>query len=245
MVEKLNDIIKDRYGKGFSVRQIASVGSETLTESSLRGDDLYIPIFVKDIFLGYGLVHEARDLSLDEQSHLSRLVKMVLEPDLYSKHLDRTLHNLEIEKTQGFAEEDEAKKKSIFLFGQNASRIQKIGIEIHELSGNFAYLPFLDVASGLKSSGDLKSLSDSTLVVDLEKGVTEDLQNLILEELKTEIGSTLLLFVSSRPASQLFQDKMICEGLFDHLKSIEFSVDRLPVEKEALKDVLEMLYFQS
>ncbi|MFN8792372.1 MAG: hypothetical protein ACK5Y2_13040 [Bdellovibrionales bacterium] len=254
MVEKLNDMIQDRYGKGFSVRQI--VGAEDVTtESRLRGSDLYIPIRAKDVFLGYGLVHEAQDLSPETHAHISRLVRMVLEPALYSQHLERTLHNLEVEQSLDFEnsnptiEETAASKtqkvNSIFVFGQQAQRVQKIGLEIHEISQNWSYLPFRDIEGSLLNVKDLASLGDMTLVVDLEIGVSSSKQELLQDCLKSGLQGPLLLFVASQPSYRLLESGKITEGLHQHLKSIEFSVDRLPVEKGTLRDVLEMLYFQS
>lgn len=251
MVEKLNDMIKDRYGKGFSVRQLAGVSSEPMTDISLRGNDLYIPISVKDVFLGYGLVHEARDLSSDQHTHLSRLVRMILEPALYSQHIERTLHNLEIAKNENTHNdfgtqdiEESAGPKSIFIFGQHASRVQKIGMEIHEISQNWSYLPFKDIEARMLQVSDFEALENTTLVVDLEKSVDKAQQSLIIDYIEKGKKGAMLMFVSSKPSYQLLEAELIVAQLHELLQKCEFSVDRLPVEKETLKEVLEMIYFQ-
>lgn len=250
MVEKLNDMIKDRYGKGFSIRQLAGV-LDSGNDSVLKGKDLYIPIQVKDVFLGYGLVHEAQDLPTETHAHLTRLVRMVLEPTLYSQHLERTLHNMEIEKTEGtsineMVDADEIEKpKCIFVFGQHQTRVQKISIEIHEISENWSYLPFQDVEKRMEKVSDFAELENTTLVVDLERGFSKEKQKLISNYMESSRKGALLMFVSSKPSYQLLEAGLIDERLHEHLKKCEFSVDRLPIEKNTMKDVLEMLYFQT
>ena len=182
MVEKLNDMLKHRYGKGLSIRRLAGIGQDLTEETSLRGEDLCIPIFVKDIFLGYGLVHEARDLSFDDQNQVARLVRMILEPHLYSQHLERTISNIEIEKSETISLlNDETKTKGLFLFGSQNKMVQKIAMELHELSQNMSYLPFLDIASQVQTVKDLESLENSTLVVDLEKDLSIELQSILAD----------------------------------------------------------------
>ncbi len=245
MLEKLNDMIKDRYGKGFSIRKLAAVEAEASTEMVIRGDDLYVPIYVKDIFLGFGMVHQALDLSLDQQKHVSKLIRMILEPELYSQHLERTIHNLEIEKTMTAEAEHHDHKKLIFVFGHQAIRVQKISMEIHEISNNFSLLPIQDISTQLKSGADILALSGSTLSVNLELGLSLDLEKVILDYLKQDQSGALLIFTSSRPSYQLLEAQLISSEMHEFLKDHEFSVDRLPIEKNMLKDVLEMMYFGS
>ncbi len=241
MVEKLNDMLKQRYGKGISIRRLAGIGNNLTEETSLRGEDLCIPIFVKDIFLGYGLVHEARDLSSEAQSQVARLVRMILEPHLYSQHLERTISNIEIEKSMQAEASNGTKTKGLYLFGSQASMVQKAALEIHEMTQNFCYLPFSDVAKEIHSTEDLKSIESSTLVVDLEKELNQEHQNLLTEFLNSSQTGPLIIFVGSKSASHLNLDNTFA----DTLKSLEFSVDRMPLDKTALNEVLEMLYFKS
>jgi hypothetical protein len=244
MVEKLNDMIKQRYGKGLSIRRLAGIDQELTTESSLRGEDLCIPIFVKDIFLGYGMVHEARDLSSDDQKHVTRLVRMILEPHLYSQHLERTLSNIEIEKDEGFSfgeMEDGPKTKGLFLYGSQSALVQKTALEIHEISQNMGYLPFQDVAANINTVEDLVALENMTLVVDLEKILSSAHQGIITDFLINSVKGPLIIFVGSKASAHLnLEIRFISE-----LKNLEFAVDRLPLDKGAMSEVLEMLYFKS
>ena len=241
MVEKLNDMLKHRYGKGLSIRRLAGIGHELTEETSLRGEDLCIPIFVKNIFLGYGLVHEARDLSSDDQNQVARLVRMILEPHLYSQHLERTISNIEIEKSEAITLNDEPKTKGLFLFGTQSKLVQKIAMELHELSQNMSYLPFTDVASQINSLQDLESLANSTLVVDLEKELSASYQSILAEFVNNSASGPLVIFVGSKASAHL----KVEETLLKALKPLEFAVDRLPLEKGAMNEVLEMLYFKS
>lgn len=245
MLEKLNDMIKDRYGKGFSIRKLAAVDAEASTEMVIRGDDLYVPIYVKDIFLGFGMVHEARDLTLEQQKHVTKLIRMILEPELYSQHLERTIHNLEIEKSNTTDTEEHDHKKLIFVFGQQPTRVQKISMEIHEVSNNWSLLPIQDIAKQLNSAADLVLLSGSTLSVNLELGLSADLEKVILDYIKQDSTGALLIFSAARTAYQLLEAKLISAEMHTCLMDHEFSVDRLPIEKNMLKDVLEMMYFSS
>lgn len=241
MVEKLNDMLKHRYGKGLSIRRLAGIGQDLNKEISLRGEDLFIPIFVKDIFLGYGLVHEARDLSTDAQNQVSRLVRMILEPHLYAQHLERTLHNIEIEKTLVEENPDAPKTKGIFLYGTQSTMVQKTALEIHEISQNFCYLPFIDVCSEIHSAEELETLENSTLVVDLATELKLEHQEILAQFITKSEKGPLILFVGSKPASLMG----LGEKLQAALEKLEYSVDRLPLDKSAMNEVLEMLYFKS
>jgi hypothetical protein len=242
MVEKLNDMLKSRYGKGLSIRRLAGVDGGLNQEISLRGDDLYIPIFVKEIFLGYGLIHEARDLSSTDHQHLARLVRMILEPHLYSQHLERTLGNIEIEKATIQTEVGDAPKtQALFLYGTQSHLIQKACLEIHELAGRLSYLPLSAVIGGLNSLSDLQALDESTLVVDLDSSIPVGVQDLLSLFLESALSGPLLLFVGSKAASFLELNLR----LKSYLKACEFSVDRLPLDRSAMKEALEMLLAQS
>lgn len=245
MLEKLNDMIKDRYGKGFSIKKLAAVDAEASTEMVIRGDDLYVPIYVKDIFLGFGMVHEATDLTLEQQKHVSKLIRMIMEPELYSQHLERTIHNLEIEKTTVADTSEKDHKKLIFVFGQQPTRVQKISMEIHEVSNNWSLLPIQDIAPQLKSANDIVALNGSTLSVNLELGLNAELEKVILDYLKQDSSGALLIFSAARPSYLLLEAKLISHEMHNCLMNHEFSVDRLPIEKTMLKDVLEMMYFNS
>lgn len=241
MVEKLNDMIKHRYGKGLSIRRLMGVEQNLSEETSLRGEDLCIPIFVKNIFLGYGLVHEARDLSFEDQSQVTRLVRMILEPHLYSQHLEGTINNIEIEKSLIKGDASSSKTRGIFLFGSQFHLVQKMALEIHEISQNLSYLPFPDVASQVHSVQDLESLENSTLVVDLEKSLSITLQNILTDYVKRSSHGPLIIFVGPKTSSHLTLES----ELLVVLKTLEFSVDRMPLDKGSVNEILEMLYFKS
>ena len=241
MVEELNDMIMSRYGKGLSIRRLAGVGQELTSETSLRGEDLYIPIFVKDIFLGYGLVHEARDLSFEDQSQVTRLVRMILEPHLYTQHLERTISNIEIEKSEVENGVAETKAKGLFIFGSQAKLVQKTALEIHELSENMAFLPFQDISKQINTLHDIEALDSMTLVVDLEKDLSPLHQNLLADFTKSSTNGPLVIFVASKASAHLHLENKLTETL----KTLEFAVDRLPLDKHAMSEVLEMLYFKS
>jgi hypothetical protein len=247
MLEKLNDIIKDRYGKGFSIQKLTPVDADQDFETHLNKEDLYVPILVKDIFLGYGLVHQAHDLSTEQHQQLSKLIRMVLEPELYSEHLERTLHNLQIEKetTQETEAPVTANGRLIYVYGHSAIRVQKIAMEVHEISQNISYLPIQDVLSSIKNMADLSTLEGSTLVVDLESKLSAQAQDLIQQYLNMKTVGPLLIFTSSRPSYQLTEQGLLSAELQGLLKNHEFSVDRLPVDKQMLRDVLEMMYFRT
>ncbi|MFN8846359.1 MAG: hypothetical protein ACK5V3_10615 [Bdellovibrionales bacterium] len=245
MLERLNDMIQERYGKGFSVRRIAAVGSTEELSTHLQNQDLLVPIIVKDVFLGYGMVHQAVDLNHEQREQISKLIRMILEPELYTEHLERTLHNLQIEKDVALESKANSNGKLIYVYGQNAHRVQKIALDIHEISQNMSYLPLLDVISQIKSINELCELDGSTLVVDLEKSLSEEAQTLLIEFIKQKMSGPLLIFTSARPAYQLAEASNLKTELIDLIKNQEFSVDRLPVDKVMLKDVLEMMYFET
>jgi hypothetical protein len=245
MLERLNDMIQERYGKGFSVRRIAAVSSIDDLETRLHNQDLLVPIIVKDVFLGYGMVHQAIDLNGEQREQITKLIRMILEPELYTEHLERTLHNLQIEKDVAVESRTTSNGKLIYVYGQTAHRVQKVALDIHEISENMSYLPLQDILSQIKSAQELSELDGSTLVVDLEKDLSSEAQTLLIEFIERQLRGPLLIFTSARPAYQLTEKAKIKAELVNLIKSQEFSVDRLPVDKAMLRDVLEMMYFET
>jgi hypothetical protein len=77
--------------------------------------------------------------------------------------------------------------------------------------------------------------------VDLDTAPPQGIQDLLADFIQSQVTGPLLLFVASKPSAHL----NLNAKLQVKLKDMEFCVDRLPLEKNALNEVLEMLYLKS
>lgn len=216
-VEKLRRLVMNRYGKGLMFRQLVDLNKiEKLADHQLRGLDLYIPLRLNDEYLGTAIVPEANDLGEDQIGQLSQLVKMAMEPALYSDFLERKESNLQqisnfesdpenveaLEEAELSDLEDESdldleddldeKKQNllltqiIHLSGQNENNTKKIAHQIHEMTHRWAFVPMEDMASQIHSVGDLLKLGAMTIFVSRIEKLDSRLQEILVEYLSEE-----------------------------------------------------------
>ncbi len=95
-IEKLQRLIKNRFGKDMKLRQLIDAHlQESLDDHNLIGEDLYIALKQNNQFLGTVIIPEASDLKKESREQISRMIRMVMEPTLYSWFLERKENNLQ------------------------------------------------------------------------------------------------------------------------------------------------------
>ena len=211
---RLEALLQGRYGKGLVLRQI--VDAEKIRqidcwggEFALIEGDLHIPLRMNDNVLGTAVIPKATDLSIRSQGDIAELVKLVLEPQLYNKHLETKFVNLEqmlknethlaeVLNGQNFfnessfeiieTEENHDRQELLTSFVHLSSRNSELQLKaanvIHEITGNWAFLPFADVADQIHEINDLMDMGSVTLFIKDIEALTRPQQILVEEYIK-------------------------------------------------------------
>lgn len=106
-IEKLQKLIKNRFGKDIKLRQLTDAHlHESLEDHHLIGQDLYVALKQDNQFLGTVIVPDASDLKKESRQQMSQMIRMVMEPALYSWFLERKENNLRQLSTFNFSTEN-------------------------------------------------------------------------------------------------------------------------------------------
>jgi hypothetical protein len=262
---KLKQLLKSRYGKGLELRPVMDIALlNPSTDPMVHGNDLYIPIVVSEQFLGTAVVPHGWELCDDNKKSIAELVRMVLEPKLYTEFLERresnlrTVSSLEISGQNltvfGDSENDEAEIATepdhrpfntsiIHLQGPQQQLIKKVALQIHEFSIRWAFVPFEDVAQDLATSLDLSRLGGMTLFVESVESLSEAHQNLLAEYLMSprQLDEPLVI-TSSRLSSAELSEALKNQTLLNHLTQVHIEVERAPLTSKNLRDMLDLFF---
>lgn len=103
-VEKLQRLIKSRFGKDIKLRQLIDARTRnTLKDYHLIGEDLHVNLQQDEHILGTVIVPNASDLKSDAHQQMCQIIRMVMEPTLYSWFLERKENNLRQINTYNFS----------------------------------------------------------------------------------------------------------------------------------------------
>ena len=273
---KLKQLVASRFGKGVEIRQLLDISEQYFIEDGfqLKGYDLHIPIAVEGAVLGKAVVPEASDLDQDKQKALAQLIRMVLEPTLYSWYLERKEENLEtikknetpihsfsqidqlddsdidLEETDDLEDLSEEKPQLIsnliHLDGKNEQLIKKTALQIHEMTHRWAFVPFKDVRSQINSLLDLCKLGAVTLLIEEVLDLTTSDQELLLEYLESPRSDEepLIISTSKTQLGEVILTEQLSHRLIDELSVNCFEVDRAPLGYHNLRQVLELFFLK-
>lgn len=209
-VNRLKEILADRYGKSLQIRQLMDLSEVDVSKSFFtRGQDLHVPLRLNGAFLGTAIIPDANDLNKEKQEHVAQLVRLILEPGMYNWFLKQKEDNLtEISKAQlefenlrlfgeplpdideelkntldalRDAEKSDLITQLIHLEGSRETLNKKVALQLHEMTSRWAFVPFADIKRQLHSSQDISALGEVTIFIE---GV-EDL-NAAEQELLTD-----------------------------------------------------------
>ena len=94
-IEKLQRLIKSRYGKEIKLRQLSDARTQNSTKDfHLIGEDLHVNLKQDNHFLGTVIVPNASDLKSEAHQQMCQMIRMVMEPTLYSWFLERKENNI-------------------------------------------------------------------------------------------------------------------------------------------------------
>lgn len=273
-VNRLKQILASRYGKGLQIRQLMDLGELSAEDVYTRGRDLHIPIKVNGSILGTAVVPSADDLNAEKRQGVAQLVRMVLEPAMYKWYLDQRESNLaEITKAQvnldnvrlfgddplpsidELLKEDETEPNEglvsdlvshlIHLQGRSENTNKKVALQLHELTGRWAFVPFNDIKGQLHSAHDIAKLGAMTIYIENAESLNAAEQELLMDYISEDpfADEPLIITSSSVPVEQL-GNTSLTSPMIDEITVNCFEVDRAPMSTEGLKEVLELFFIK-
>lgn len=265
---KLKQLLKNRYGKSLELRPVMDLAMLTpKTEAVVRGNDFYIPIVVSEQFLGTAVVPQGWELCDDNKKSIADLVRMVLEPKLYTEFLERresnlrTVSSLDISgenlrlfgdleenyetETETYSRGSSYNTSLIHLQGSNEQLVKKVALQIHEFSARFAFVPFEDIAQEVNSILDLTNLGGMTLFVENVESITTSQQELLAEYIKAPRSlDEPLVITASRLGLTELQLTLSNETLLNHLTQVNLEVERAPLASTTLREMLDLFFIR-
>lgn len=273
-VNRLRQMIAERYGKGLQIRQLMDLTGVALEkESFTRGRDLHIPIQVNGSILGTAVVPSADDLNEKGRQGITQLVRMVLEPAMYKWYLDQKEANLveinkaqiELDNVRLFGEDQlpsiddiitenpevlnegpemELVSHLIHLQGMSPTTNKKVALLLHELTGRWAFVPFNDIKNQLHSSQDIAKMGAMTIFIEKIEDLNGPEQELILDYVAEERFADEPLIITSTDLSLDMLADAIATKLNDEISVNCFEVDKAPLTTQGLKEVLELFFLK-
>lgn len=266
-IVKLRQMLNNRYGKGLELRPLMDLSKlEIKSDTIVHGNDLYIPIMVEQQFLGTAVIPHGWELAEDNRKSLAQLVRMVLEPMLYNSFLERREANLKCLESLDFPDtnlslfgEDEEEiilatndspplpkmtTSLIHLQGRLPAMSRKVALQIHEISGRWAFVPFEDVARDLKNALDISHLGAMTLFIEKIEDLSNEHQDLLTEYLKSPRSlSEPLIITSSEKSPEQLSQLMTSPELLQEMMTMLLEVERAPLNSQILREMVS-LFFQ-
>lgn len=268
-VDRLKQILANRYGKDLQIRQLMDLsGISNTGELYTRGPDLHIPIQVNGTLLGTAVVPSADDLNNEKRSGVAQLVRMVLEPAMYKWYLDQREANLEeLSKAhpqldnvhvfgdsaqddltdEGLEEEPSAELIShlIHLEGSSEKNNKKVALQLHEMTGRWAFVPFNDIKGQLHSSLDIARLGGMSIFVENVENLNSSEQELLMEYITEDhLPDEPIIITSSLRSLNDLEKSTLDPKFVDEISVNCFEVDRAPLTSEGLKEVLELFFMK-
>lgn len=267
-VNRLKQILADRYGKALEIRQLLDVSADAGAEEILvKGADLHIPLKVSDAFLGTAVIPRGGDLEDGLRKQVAQMVRMVLEPTLYNVYLERKETNLHSLSSDGFTEVSNLEifedapapdlesatterppvlSHLIHLQGRRELQVRKVAHTLHEMAERWAFVPFSDLTSKLHSADDIVKLGAMTILIEDVETLPTAAQDLVREYLSKPRGLEEPLFITTSKidTKELAESGRLNAELSDEILINSFDTDRAPVTGHGLKEVLDLLFFQ-
>jgi len=268
-IRKLEGILRNRYGMGFRLASIVDAQDVEVGDSKgeLRGGALYVTICARGKYLATAVLNGAEKLSNPDVDAVTEMVKLVLEPALYSSFLEKQEQNVSVQSTDQDDHQEHSNLISMFqsptpinnwtkegpafmssmllLESGNSQTIQRVSVHIHELSERWALLNYRDVRHQLHTLQDLRELGAMTLVIHDVTALTRAEQELLVKFQQNVKNSTvqsepMILLGSAMTWPELQAQKILIPELLSELEATRLELDRLPQEFSRLKSALEL-----
>lgn len=251
--KKTFELIKEKYGKNLSYRSIRLTHNVDSAFYS-QGDDLVIPLKIKDHDLGDVVVSRGSVLDSQQKVEIVDLVKFLVEPKVYSLHLQKIEQNSSalnsIEKLDfiGLVENDSFIRTTLSSIIHLKSNMQqtrhKVAMKIHEMSERNLFVFLDDIASTLTSVEDIKTLNDMTVYVENVENLSAGMMDLLQKYLSLSYESGPLFLIGSTLTLEQIETKDWPELVKKDLAGFYFDIDRVPAAQQTSEEILELLFFQ-
>lgn len=260
---KASDLIKERYGKSLSYRAIKLISNDLQIKESehyyLSGEDLIIPLKLKDSNLGDVVVKSGSELHLNQKTEITDLIKFLIEPKIYNIQLKQIEENLSRAKVRTLSL---VQKQSVVPIHQNntfrkqtLSQVillkshtemtrNKVALKLHEMTERNLFVHLKDVLPSLSASEDLGSLSDVTIYIDEIENLPSASLELVQDYLAKDQSTGPLFLIGSSLSPDVIRQKNWLTSFKNDLIGFHFDIDRVPLSQQVSEDVLELLFFQ-
>ena len=270
-VNRLRQILSSRYGKGLQIRQLMDLTEVKSEDAFTKGRDLHIPLCVNGAILGTAVIPSADDLNKEKQQGVTQLVRMVLEPAMYKWHLEQkeanlmeiSKANLTLDNVLLFGEEpmptideilsgemaelnegpaEDLISNLIHLEGRSELTNKKVALQLHEITGRWAFVPFNDIKGQLHSSQDIAKMGAMTIYIENVAALNPAEQELLMDYIGEDRFSDEPLIITSSFQSLEELAAVLHSDLLDEVSVNCFEVDRAPLTTQGLREVLELFF---
>ena len=261
---KANDLIKEKYGKSLTYRSIKLMSDDTVSNNCgfySNGDDLVIPLKLKNYNLGDVIVDRGSFLDVQQKSEVTDLIKFLVEPKLYNIQLKKSEEGLisrshralslvdETESVIELHQDDIDPKKQtlsqIILLKSNTELTRnRVAMKIHEMSERNLFVHLDDIINSLSTKEDLATLTDVSIYINDVQSLSMSTMLLIKEHLDSNCTDGPLFLVGSNLSMESILAQQWPDGFRQDLAGFYFDIDRVPMAQQTSEDVLELLFFQ-
>lgn len=157
--------------------------------------------------------------------------------------LDEILAESQEELNQGL--DSELISHIIHLEGRSEIKNKKIALQLHELTGRWAFVPFGDIKGQLHSAQDIAKMGGMTIFVENVENLNTAEQELLLDYISEDhLSDEPLILTSSAKNLDELSSAELASNLIDELSVNCFEVDKAPLSTQSLKDVLELFFLK-
>lgn len=260
---KANELIREKYGKNLSYRAIKliSENSKTLHDENFYsiGDDLIIPLRLKNFNLGDVIVSRGSLLNSDQKLEVLDLVKFLVEPKVYSLQLRQSEENLINQTSKALTlvnsrsiipihppEKFRKQTLSQILMLKSHTELtrNKVALKIHEMTARNLFVHLDDIINSISSKEEIKTLNDVTVYIADIMLLSKETLSLLQEYLEMNSADGPLFLVGSSLSLEAIENVDWPESLKKDLMGFFFDIDRVPLSQQTSPEILELLFFQ-
>lgn len=267
---KASALVKEKYGKNLSYRSIKLI-SDNISDSGCAnacddfyasGDDLIIPLKLKDFNLGDVIVSRGTQLNQQQKIEVMDLVKFLVEPKIYSMQLQQIESNLHtfinrplslvtansvVPLYQSETFHKKTLSQIILLKSNNELNCNKVALKIHDMTKRNLFVHLDDIISSLTSKEDIRTLTDVSIytqnIESLPVSTLFLLQDYFAWSESNSPNGPLFLMGSSLSLAEI-QVQVWADSLKKDLMGFYFDIDRVPLSQQTSPEILELLFFQ-
>lgn len=257
---KTNGFIKKKYGKSLTYRAIKLI-MENQTKVNpddfySLGEDLIIPIQLKNLDLGDVIVNHGSSLDFNQKNEVTDLVRFLVTPKIYSLQLRQMEENLRyLSKRPLFMvdsrrvmklHESKSPKKIVSPIVFLKSNIQinrnKVALKVHEMTERNLFVYLDDIADSITSQADFRMLNDITIYIDDIEQISDSVLLVLQEYLDTNDDEGPLFLVGSSLNLNGIKLKNWNDSFKSKANQFYLDIDRIPIDQQMSEDVLELLF---